>query len=298
MKQPRKIVKRKVQIPELDGLQLENGRLMLRNLGFEPEAVQIRYEEAYAPEGQITRQSPPSGALIGVDEPVELVVSRQNLVHHLPQIYQKAGEPGGDFLPRFLTVFDHLFASLEHKLDRLHLYFNPLEAPEPFLNWLAGWVALTLDQDWPEEKKRKLIQEAIGMYGLRGTVRGLKIFLHIFTGVEPKIMENRWPYRGFRIGEVRIGHDSIVLPPVRLSDCFMVEVPAEFSDASDETILKIHDIIRMEKPAHTTYYLTFAAAKRDDALQAFRIGLGRVGLEESGVVADERTRRRQMKETE
>ncbi|MBU0552915.1 PASTA domain-containing protein [Myxococcota bacterium] len=297
MKQPRKTV-RKAQIPDLDGVELENARLMLRNLGFEPSAVTIRYEEAYAPEGHVTRQAPPVGALVGVDEPIELVVSRRSLSHHLPQIYQKQGAMGGDFLGRFLTVFDHLYATLEHKLDRLHLYFDPLQAPAPFLDWLAGWVALSLDQDWPESKKRKLIKEAISMYGLRGTVRGLKIFLHIFTGVEPKIMENKWPYRGFRIGEVRIGLDSIVLPPVRLSDCFMVEVPAEFSDASDETILKIHDIIRMEKPAQTTYYLTFAAAKRDDALQAFRIGLGRVGLEESGVVADERTRRREMKETE
>jgi len=282
-------------MPDVSGIQLENARLMLRNAGFQAERIQLLYEEAYRPEDEIVRQEPGPGSWVAVSEPIQLSVSRQSLLHYLPQAFHKTGPSGEHFLREFLWIFHHTFADLERTLNKLHLHFDPLETPLEFLPWLASWVALSIDQEWPEPKKRRLIQQAIGMYSLRGTVQGLKIFLHIFTGVEPKIMENRWPYPGFRVGKVRIGLDSVVLPPVRLTDCFMVEVPAQY-EARDEDILKIHDIIRMEKPAHTAYYLTFAAAPNDDRLQPFRVGLGRVGLEESGVVADQRSVRQALSE--
>lgn len=289
MRQPRKITSRTIRLPDVTGIELENGRLMLRNAGFAMPNVRWRYEEAYHPEGQIIRQEPSSGALIGVDEQVELVVSRRSLLHMLPQVYQKADGHNQHFLRDFLWIFDHMFADIQGHLGRIHQYFDPLESPKDYLAWLADWVALAIDQDWPETKKRELIQQAIGIYGYRGTVRGLKLFMSIFTDVEPVITENEWPYRGFRVGFTQIGIDSIVLPPVNLAHCFMVEVPAEFTDATDETILKIHDIIRMEKPAHTAYYLTFAAAAAEEDLVGFRVGFGRLGVGTSGVVADART---------
>jgi phage tail-like protein len=293
VREPREIVRRTVRVPDVSGIALVNARLMLENAGLAGARVHVRYEEAYVPQDRVIRQHPPPGALCTVEDRVELVVSRRNLVHWLPQVYQKAdGGTGQHFLRDFLWVFDHIFADLQRHIDVLHHYFDPLETPATFLPWLAGWVALTIDQDWPEEKKRKLIQQAIGIYGFRGTVRGLKLFLSIFTGVEPKLLENQWPYEGFRVGRAVIGVDSIVLPPVNKAHCFMVEVPASFTDASDASILKIHDIIRMEKPAHSTYYLRFAAAPTDDRLQPFRIGVGRMGLEDAGVVLDERAARR------
>lgn len=284
MRQPREIVSRTVRLPEVTGITLRNARLMLRNAGIEAEAVRLRYEEAYRPEDEIIRQHPPSGALVPVDDPVELVVSRRSLVAHLPQVFQKQDRTGGHFLREFLWVFDHIFADLQRHLDRVHQYFDPLESPPEFLSWLASWVALTIDQDWPEAKQRKLIRQAIDMYGFRGTVRGLKLFLSIFTEVEPEITENEWPYEGFRVGVTTIGVDSIILPPVDLAHCFMVEVPAGYTGTTDEQILKIHDIIRMEKPAHTAYYLTFAAAPERQEFTGFVIGGHRVGTEDTGRV--------------
>ncbi len=273
-------------MPELAGLRLRNAQLMLVNAGFREAQIRVRYEEAYRPEDEVIRQQPQPGALVATHESVELVVSRRSLLHHLPQVFQKADSGGGrHFLREFLWIFDHIFADLQRTIDGVHRYFDPLEAPPEFLAWLADWVALAIDQDWPEAKQRRLVQQAIGIYGYRGTVRGLKLFLSIFTEVEPRVLENQWPYRGFRVGEIRIGLDSIVLPPVNLAHCFMVEVPAAFTDASDAMILKIHDIIRMEKPAHAAYYLTFAAAPALDALQPFVVGIGRVGIGDSGVVA-------------
>ncbi len=288
--EPRELPRRALRMPDVSGIALENARLMLRNAGFDAAYVGVRYREAYRPEDEVIDQRPPAGGLVAVDEAIELVVSRRSLLHHLPQVFQKSEGPGPHMLREFLWIFDHIFADMQRHIDRLHEYFDPLEASEEFLPWLASWVALTIDQDWPEEKKRKLIRQAIDIYRIRGTVRGLKLFLSIFTDVEPRIHENTWPYEGFRVGKVVIGLDSIVLPPVNTAHCFMVEVPAAFTDASDETILKIHDIIRMEKPAHATYHLAFEAAPADDTLQAFRIGMGRVGLETDGVIAGQRAK--------
>lgn len=288
MREPREIQRRTVRMPDVRGILLDNAMLMLRNAGYDLARVDLIYAEAYRPDDEIIGQEPVAGSLADVDEPVRLVVCRKSLLHHLPQVFQKGDAAGGHFLRQFLWIFDHIYADVQRRIDRIPTYFDPLEAPEEFLSWLASWVALSIDQGWPEAKKRKLIQQAIDIYGFRGTVQGLKLFLSIFTGVEPKLIENKWPYEGFRVSRTRIGIDSIVLPPVDLSHSFMVEVPAQFDDASDETILKIHDIIRMEKPAHCAYYLTFAAKKVEDALNAFMIGIGgRVGVGD-GVIASTR----------
>lgn len=279
------MVRRTVRMPDVSGILLDNARIVLRNAGFDLGAVGVRYDEAYKPEDVVISQIPSPGALVAVGDPVTLRVSRRGLVHFLPQVYQKANATGAHFLREFLWIFDHIFADLERRVGGLHRYFDPLEAPAEFLPWLATWVAIAIDQDWSEEKKRKLIREAMGVYGLRGTVRGLKLFLSIFTEVEPIIHENRWPYKGFRIGLARVGIDSVVLPPVNLAHCVIIELPVEFTDASDETLLKIHDIIRMEKPGHVAYFLRFASAQRRESLQAFRIGVGRLGLAGAGVVA-------------
>ncbi len=285
MRAPRERVRRTVRMPDVVGISLPNAGLMLRNAGFSPERVRLRYEEAYRPEDETIRQQPAPGALVALDEPVELVVSRRSLLHHLPQVYQKADRSGGHQLREFLWIFDHLFADLQRHIDALHHYFDPLEAPPEYLPWIASWVALAIEQDWPEAKQRRLIQQALSIYAMRGTVRGLKMFLSIFTEVEPLVRENEWPFRGFRVGEVRIGVDSLVIPPVNPTHCFIVEVPARFTDTSDETLHKLHRIIRMEKPAHTAYYLTFAAEPADPDLRGFQIGLGSVGVEADGVIA-------------
>ena len=142
MRQPRKITSRTIRLPDVTGIELENGRLMLRNAGFGMPNVRWRYEEAYQPQGQIIRQNPPSGALIGVDETVELIVSRRSLLHMLPQGYQKADGTNQHFLRDFLWIFDHMFADIQGQLTRIHQYFDPMETPKDYLAWLADWVAL------------------------------------------------------------------------------------------------------------------------------------------------------------
>ncbi|NJM17723.1 MAG: phage tail protein [Richelia sp. RM2_1_2] len=69
---------------------------------------------------------------------------------------------------------------LEEIIDNIHLYFNPQQTPEEFLPWLAGWVALSLRNDWQVEVKRAFIQKIVGLYRLRGTKAGLIEILSIY----------------------------------------------------------------------------------------------------------------------
>ena len=56
---------------------------------------------------------------------------------------------------------------LEETIARIYRYFEPgaavapgERAPREFLQWLAGWVALTLREDWDELRQRDLIAKA------------------------------------------------------------------------------------------------------------------------------------------
>jgi len=69
---------------------------------------------------------------------------------------------------------------LEEIIDNIHLYFNPQQTPDEFLPWLAGWVALSLRNDWKVEVKRAFIQKIVGLYRLRGTKAGLIEILSIY----------------------------------------------------------------------------------------------------------------------
>jgi hypothetical protein len=174
-------------------------------------------------------------------------------------------------------------------LDDGWRFYDPHVAPVDFLDWLAGWTAFAIDLEWPESQKRTLIKRAVDLYRTRGTKRGLALFLKLFTGHEPDIAENTWPFKGFRLeGEdavegARVGLDSVILPPMDLAHCFVVTMPIKFEEVTPELVIRIHQIIQLEKPAHTHYYLTFKEEKGDVELREFfaiglRSGIG-IGAE-------------------
>src|SRR5262249_19154170 len=125
----------------------------------------------------------------------------------------------------------------------------------------------------------RLIKRAVELYRIRGTLRGLKLFISLFTGHEPDIRENEWPFRGWRIGVTSsMGVDTVVLPPVNLAHTFVVEMPTAYRDLSPEAVIRIHEIVRLEKPAHAQYYLRFAAEAREAELREFFVIGTRSGI--------------------
>ncbi|NEQ41078.1 MAG: hypothetical protein F6K40_34650 [Okeania sp. SIO3I5] len=114
---------------------------------------------------------------------------------YLPAILQEQV-----FLGRFLLAFEKILSGLyetasqekvitaqsenvpgfEEVLEQIHLFFNPQETPEEFVPWLAGWVALSLRDDWDIEVKRAFILEVVKFYRLRGTKEGLSELLSLY----------------------------------------------------------------------------------------------------------------------
>lgn len=192
------------------------------------------------------------------EETVAIAVSaRGRYLAYLPAIYHD-----GEFLARFLMLFESFWAPIERQIDHLSFYLDPKLTPSDFLPWLASWLDLTLDERWAEEKQRKLVGAAVSLYRKRGTKRGLQEALELYTGVRPQIVERR--AQNFSLGEgavlglgVALGRSNrphtftvnLRLPPLPAAD------EAEAARRETERRRIIESIIAAEKPAHTGYTL-------------------------------------------
>ena len=266
-------IRQVVRMPDLTGQALRKAKLMIENAGLRVDAVLFR--ESYEERDTVLEQKPARGQMVYAGDPVTVYVARRSYTEMLPAIYRRSDPTGRNFVRDLCWLLEHIFGRISEQLDWAHIYYDPHECPEEFLPWLASWTAMTLDLDWPVEKKRAIIKRAVELYGIRGTVKGLKLFLKLFTGHEPRIFENEWPFKGFRIEtEGLIGVDSVILPPVASPRCFIVEMPVKFNDVSPEMVIRIHNIIQLEKPANTHYYLRFASLSEGTELREFfHIGL-------------------------
>ncbi len=103
----------------------------------------------------------------------------------LPAIYQE-----DDFAMRWMSAFDEVLAPCVSTIDNIEHYFDPELAPGDFVEMLAAWVGVELDETWSEESRRSLVAEAVSLYRQRGTVAGLKRHVAIYAGVEPEIEES------------------------------------------------------------------------------------------------------------
>ncbi|MGE0400301.1 MAG: phage tail protein [Kofleriaceae bacterium] len=279
--------RRVVRVPDVVGRALPKARITLEDAGL--SKIVVLYRESYEDRDTVLEQRPTRGQMIYEGTEVTIWVARRGLLENLPAIYRRSDAAGRNLVRDVCFVFEHMFDSVDTNLVDGWRFYDPYVTPIEFLNWLSRWTAFTLDLDWPEAQKRALIKRAVDLYRIRGTRRGLALFLRLFSDHEPDIEENRWPFRGFRVEPegaedgARIGIDSVILPPVDLAHCFIVSMPIKFDTVTPEMVIRIHQIIAMEKPAHTHYYLQFAEEKGDVELREFfqigmRSGIG-IGAE-------------------
>jgi phage tail-like protein len=113
------------------------------------------------------------------------LVSPMPVIELLPAVYQE--DP---FTERFVGGFDDVLAPILATLDCLVEYFDPYLAPEDFLEWMAGWVGIEMEEGWPIERRRAVLSTAVEMYRMRGTVAGLRANLQVLTGGRVEIADN------------------------------------------------------------------------------------------------------------
>ena len=173
------------------------------------------------------------------------LTSRSSYLKYLPAIYSD-----NDFMGRFLMIFEHVLGPVESILDNLSYYFDPGTIPQELLPWLASWVNLVLDDTWPLERRRALVKSAVELYQLRGTRRGVKEYIHAYTGVEPNIEED---FAGLILGEsAQLGRNTVLGGG---GGQYTFTVTLELEDPDSVELGQLRTIIEEEKPAHTSYTL-------------------------------------------
>jgi phage tail-like protein len=113
---------------------------------------------------------------------------RLSLLRYLPAVYQH-DKVSKEFLDRFLAMFETVTSGLEATIERSQEVFDPDRTPGEFLDWLAQWLDLGIEEDWPPPVKRRLIQNASRLYQRKGTPGGLAEFIEVVTGRRPIIRE-------------------------------------------------------------------------------------------------------------
>jgi phage tail-like protein len=156
----------------------------------------------------------------------------------LPSIYQE-----DDFSMRFVDGFDDVIAPILLTLDCLIDYFDPALTPVDFLDWLAGWVGIEIDEAWATERRRAAVATAVEMYRMRGTVSGLRANLEVLSGGTVEITDSGGvSWSPHPMGDLP-GQDSPRLA-VRVS------IPEE---ASERITKAIDSIVAAAKPAHVVH---------------------------------------------
>ena len=139
---------------------------------------------------------------------IDVTTPRRTSARYLPGVYS-ADAASADFLERFLGLFDELRERMLDPIEQLPALYDPLATPAAeagasgadFLDWLAGWIGIALDRHWSIDRRRRLVREAPELFRIRGTVEGLKRFVAIYTGVEPRLVEHFRLRRWLTLGE-------------------------------------------------------------------------------------------------
>ncbi|MFL6278329.1 MAG: phage tail protein [Blastocatellia bacterium] len=202
------------------------------------------------------------------------------LLKYLPAVFHE-----DLFLADYLSAFEQILIgasdpplrSLEATIAGISSYFNPQEAPEEFLPWLAGWMAFGMRADLTVHLQREFLARVISLYKKRGTPDSLKKLLRIFTGAEPTILEGddmadttnpAWGYWNVAEGYQKWAGVKADGTPDDKGDGkpeHAFGVLLSFMDkqgGADRTAPEIqrkvaiaHALIELEKPAHTIFYL-------------------------------------------
>lgn len=181
---------------------------------------------------------------------------KSQYLRYLPAVYQN-----DDLMGRFLMLFESFWSPIDVQIRQMSHYFDPRLTPPAFLPWLASWLDLTLNERWPEDRRRELMFSAVSLYRKRGTRQGLEELLELYTGQRAEISEQF--SRDLRLGKDAVLGKGFALGRGNQPNIFTVVVrlpplsgsPAEVHQAENERRRAIRAIIEAEKPAYAGYKL-------------------------------------------
>lgn len=223
---------------------------------------------------------------------MRLDFNHQSYLQYFPALYRDDPRAQG-FWVQFLSLFESLFGEVEAKIARLNVLFDPAAVPSEFLQWLAEWLALDLDERWGEEKKRQAIASAFALYQERGTAEGLRKALRFFAEIDARIeepiehaawwalpademveQETSYSLLGFTtmlspedaqgavVGTTAALDESHLIAEEEFGAPLFEDVAHQFvvqiyqgQGTTEKKLDEVRALIEHEKPAHTTYHL-------------------------------------------
>lgn len=123
---------------------------------------------------------------------LDITFPRNTSLRMLPAIYSTdAG--GRDFNERLLSLFDAMRDQIKGEIRALAGVIDPrttdARTQRDFLDWLGTWFNMELFRAWPVERRREVIHHAGELFRLRGTARGIELFIELALGYKVFIVE-------------------------------------------------------------------------------------------------------------
>jgi phage tail-like protein len=237
-------------------------------------------------------------------EQIRVFYGRDTYAKFLPPAYRSQPSAAG-FLDRFLGLEQSVLGGIESEIEDLPRLFDPAASPSgdppSWLGWLAGWLAFFPDEHWTEQQARQYIAEAFELYGMRGTIEGLKRYLEIYAGVQVHIEEPHREAKIWSLGDAGILNFSSMLAPGPLQGAVVGSTAtvdqshlttgedfgaALFEDVAHRFCVRVYcgeltrpgaletvrAVLDREKPAHTAYDLCIIEPAMSVGVQA-RVGI-------------------------
>lgn len=177
-------------------------------------------------------------------------------LNYIPQIYREI-----DFIGRFLKIFEQTFEPSFQTLSSLWAYLDPLTAPQAMLPFLSHWVGWEIQPYLSLEQQRYLIRNAMEIYRWRGTRRGLRLYLHLATGlpIDEHTLEEKDKHisiyesfsNGLVFGETSLGETAILGGGRPFH--FYIRLRCPSAQQIDRQL--VIAVIEQEKPAFCTFDL-------------------------------------------
>jgi phage tail-like protein len=193
---------------------------------------------------------------------IEELASARPIGPLLPALFQE-----DELCQRLTSAFDVALAPVFTTLDCFESYLNPRLAPADFVDWLAGWVGVEIDETWTLERRRQLVEDAVALYRVRGTAAGLAAHIRLYTGATPELDESggcTWSQTA----------DSALPGSPDPHIIIRLEVP----DPSTINASTVNRIVADSRPAHLPYGVEIRA-------RAGELLPGGVSVELEGLVA-------------
>jgi phage tail-like protein len=200
---------------------------------------------------------------------VEGLVPPRRYVDQLPASLQE-----DEFCRRLVSAFDEVIAPVYWALDCWDSYLDPTLAPADFVEWLAVWVGVDIDETWDMDRRRQLIQDAVVLYRVRGTLNGLAAHIRLYSGIGPEMVDSGGTAWSQTAGSVMPGS-----PQPHLTVRLRVDDPAAVKQST------VRRIVASSRPAPVPFDVEILVGEAAVQVPVEGVGQAEAAADAPGAVA-------------